>query len=187
LLFEIYDEDLLRNDFLGSATYTLTEDEKPDREVEKVLEVVDSGRRHGTITVILFVKRVQYNVNIEFVRGSGLKKSDSFIRSKADPYLIAHLLSVSFTTQYVSNTLDPEWNESWSVNNVSAGSKLQIQVFDKDLLTKDDPMGVAQYIFEDDEPHDSKKNISLDVLEGDKKYGTLSLKVHFNDPLPPPK
>jgi len=186
LTFEIYDEDLIHNDFLGEGTYTLTEDEKP-REVEKVLDVIDKGRIHGTITVVLYIRRIQYNVNIEFLRGSNLKAADHFIRHKSDPYLIAQLLSVSFTTQYVSNTLDPEWNEKWSVNNVPAGSKLQIQVFDKDYLSKDDPMGVAEYTFEDNEPHDSKKNVTLDVIDGGKKQGTLSLTIHFNDPLPVPK
>jgi len=187
ILFEVYDEDLIRNDFLGSATYTLTDDEKVNREVERVLDLVDSGRMHGTITVVLCVRRVQYNVNIEFLKGTGLKAADSFIRHKSDPYLIAQLLSVSFTTQYISNTLDPEWNENWSVNNVPAGEKLRIQVWDKDYLSKDDSMGVAEYIFEDDEPHDSKKTVTIDVLEGDKKQGTLTIRIHFNDPLPAPK
>jgi len=172
---------------LGSATYTLTDDEKVNREVERVLDLVDSGRMHGTITVVLCVRRVQYNVNIEFLKGTGLKAADSFIRHKSDPYLIAQLLSVSFTTQYISNTLDPEWNENWSVNNVPAGEKLRIQVWDKDYLSKDDSMGVAEYIFEDDEPHDSKKTVTIDVLEGDKKQGTLTIRIHFNDPLPAPK
>jgi len=179
LILNVYDSDFLINDSLGIAEYTFTDDEKCDRERDVELDVMDNNKNFGKILVTLFVRRVQFNVDLVFVSGKGLPAGDN---KTSDPYLIAHLLSVKYTTNYVSNTLNPEWNEKWFVNNVKAGEKLLIEVYDKDLFTKDDFLGRGEYIFQDDEVHDSKKKIDVDIVVDEVKKlkeGTVQIELHF--------
>jgi len=99
--------------------------------------------------------------------------------SKSDPYIKASILGQNYTTAIILNTVDPEWNEKWSVQCVPAGTKLELEVFDKDVVTKDDFLGHAEYVFEDDEPLDKKKTVSVPVKEEGKEQGSITLELAF--------
>jgi len=173
---EVYDEDFIRNDFLGSAEYTLTEHEENGKSREQVVDVTLKGKKEGTLTLGIFVRHLAYDVEITFVKGNGLKSSD--VMSKSDPYLKAKLNAQDYQTSVINNTLDPEWGEKWFAQNVLGGSKLEIDVLDKDIVSSDF-LGHAVYVFAEEEPLDKKKNLTLNVKDGEKEQGTLTIELGF--------
>jgi len=120
------------NDYLGNAEYTFTDREENGKSREQSLDVTLKGKKEGTITLGIFVKHITLDVEIVFVKGTGLKASD--LMSKSDPYIKATLIGVNYQTAVVNNSLDPEWGEKWAVPNVPGGSKLEFDVFDKDVF-----------------------------------------------------
>jgi len=179
LTMDVYDQDTFTNDFLGSAEYIFTDHEENDQSKELVLDVKLKGKKEGTISLIIQLKHFAFDVEINFVKANGLKGSD--LLDKLDPYIKATLLGLTYQSEFVTNTLDPEWNVKWSVPNVTGGSKLEFDIYDKDVLA-DDFLGHGVYVFTDDEPVDKKKTVSVHVLDKEKQQGTVTLDFAFKLP-----
>jgi len=184
LTIELFDEDIFSNDNLGKAEYTFTETEICDKEREQIVEVLDNGKKQGTMTLSFLLKRKAYDVDVTFVKGNGLSSSD--IGGKSDPYIKAKFHGQDHQTPVISNNLNPEWNGKWHLGNVPAGSKLEMTLWDKDTMTQDDPLGHAEYTLEEDEAIGKKKTVTVKVSLNNKDAGTVTLDFLFNVPAAAP-
>jgi len=177
ITMELYDQDFFSNDFLGSTEYSFSDHEENGKLREQVLDVSLKGKKEGTITLGIFVKHLAFDVDITFVKGTGLKASD--LLSKSDPYIKANFNGQTYQTAVINNSLDPEWGEKWAVQSVSAGQKLELDIFDKDVLTQDDFLGHGTYTVLDEEPLDKKKTVTIPVKDGEKEQGTVTIDLGF--------
>jgi len=179
ITMEVYDQDMLINDYLGNAEYIFTDHEENAKLREQVVDVTLKGKKEGTLTLGIFVKQYTYDVDVTFVKGNGLKSADLF--SKSDPYIKATLAGQSYETAVINNTLDPEWGEKWTVQNVPGPNKLEFEVFDKDVFPKkDDFLGRGSVVISSDEALGAKKTATVTLKdEQDKESGTVVLDLAF--------
>jgi len=78
VIMEIYDQDVFSKDFLGSCEYIFTDHEECGKDRDIVLDVIDfacKGVKQGTLTFSLFVKRISFDIEVKFVKGTGLKET----------------------------------------------------------------------------------------------------------------
>ena len=90
-------------------------------------------------------------ITVQVIRGTGLAAKDElgFFRKRpsSDPYFIIGFKNKRYTSEYKSQTLDPEWNSTpfqmgWLTEVES--QPLRIQVFDYDVDETGDFMGLIQ-------------------------------------------
>ena len=66
----------------------------------------------------------------------------------SDPYSIVSVGACDHKSATVARSLTPEWNETFSLyvapEGVSGADKLRVELYDSDLLSKDDALGVAE-------------------------------------------
>ncbi|CAI5472228.1 unnamed protein product [Closterium sp. Yama58-4] len=85
-------------------------------------------------------------VHVEVIEADSLVAADK--TGTSDPYLKGSLGSSKFSTKIIFKTLCPRWNEKFSLPVKEwppAGSPflLKLNVFDRDMLTQHDPLGIA--------------------------------------------
>jgi Ca2+-dependent lipid-binding protein len=51
-------------------------------------------------------------------------------------------------TKVIDNSLDPVWNEMLQLNVDNTSTQIELRVFDKDVLSEDDLMGLAEISLE---------------------------------------
>merc|ERR1712054_221615 len=85
---------------------------------------------------------------VKMHRAEGLKKADIF--GKSDPYVKVKVNPFTvgrgqeYQTATIKNTLDPEWEESFSfflTGRARADGHLQLELWDEDMIGKDDRLG----------------------------------------------
>jgi hypothetical protein len=79
----------------------------------------------------------KFMVNI--VNGEKLKAMDS--NGLSDPYCVICLNSQKCKTKIKKKTLNPVFNETFTFNNVRESDTLTIEVYDQDIMGKDDIIG----------------------------------------------
>jgi len=62
-------------------------------------------------------------------------------RPSSDPYCVLSVGSQRYVSNAVKKTLDPNWNQLFGFQNVQAGDKLVLSVWDKDTAGHDDSLG----------------------------------------------
>ncbi|KAJ3692345.1 hypothetical protein LUZ60_012695 [Juncus effusus] len=82
-------------------------------------------------------------LKVKVVRGVNLAIRDMMKRS-SDPYLILKLGKHKVKTHVKRRTINPEWNEELTLSVEDPNVPLKLKLFDKDLLSLDDPMGHAE-------------------------------------------
>uniref|UniRef100_A0ACD5UYC8 Uncharacterized protein n=1 Tax=Avena sativa TaxID=4498 RepID=A0ACD5UYC8_AVESA len=80
-------------------------------------------------------------LSVRVLRGMNLVKRDA---DGSDPYVVLHLDNQKLKTSVIKNTVNPVWNEDITLAVTNPATPLKIEVFDKDKISKDDPMGDAQ-------------------------------------------
>jgi len=130
------------------------------------------------------------------VAAEGLPKTD-FLTGLADPYVKIHLTSVqaqaggaqdlpvvhSFRTAHVRASLTPEWNESFILTPHNLEDRLDLEVWDYDVVDEDDIMGsVSCHI--SDIIHHCDGVERWYALRGPKKQhaGRLALRLEVSEP-----
>ena len=86
--------------------------------------------------------REQGVLTLHLRKGVGLKGAD--LNGKSDPYVQASIGSQRKQSKVVDKTLEPVWNEEFEFTGTLqelTARGLQLKVFDKDRLTKDDLLG----------------------------------------------
>ena len=63
----------------------------------------------------------------------------------SDPYCIIHHGRNKVQSQYIKKTLNPSWNENFLLPISDASIPIQIECFDKDLLSSHDSLGKATF------------------------------------------
>merc|ERR1719385_275221 len=82
------------------------------------------------------------NLHLEILQGKDLVKSD--IMGKSDPYAVVTYGDDKIKTKTIKNSQNPEWNFQADIPiDPNGPSNLQIEVFDKDKLGRDKPLGAA--------------------------------------------
>merc|ERR550517_2169456 len=83
------------------------------------------------------------NINVLVVGARNLEKSGMF--GKADPYIVVSHKDKKKTSATINNDLNPQWNfENTFVVSKSSKETLRFEVYDKDMVTKDDLMGSTE-------------------------------------------
>jgi hypothetical protein len=108
----------------------------------------------GKGSSLTICERKERVIRLVVVAAEGLPKTD-FITGMADPYVKIHLTSVqaqgggaadlpvvhSFRTATVRCSLTPEWNESFILTPYNLEDRLDLEVWDYDVVGEDDIMG----------------------------------------------
>merc|ERR1719481_2450629 len=96
------------------------------------------GRPDGSITEDL----QPGNLHLDLIQAKDLIKSDMI--GKSDPYAIVSFDDEKMKTKTVKNNQNPEWNFDLDIPIDAEGPrKIKIDVFDKDKIGKDKPLGSA--------------------------------------------
>ena len=83
------------------------------------------------------------NLHLEILQAKDLVKADMI--GKSDPYAVVTYGDDKIKTKTVKNNQNPEWNFMADIPiDPNGPSNLQIEVFDKDKLGKDKPLGAAE-------------------------------------------
>lgn len=83
-------------------------------------------------------------IEIDIIKAIGLRASDRNLlgqHTSSDPYCIIKLENQSFRTKTIYYTLNPEWMETFKIWIRSPPTKLVIEVWDEDNMSKDDFLG----------------------------------------------
>ena len=78
-------------------------------------------------------------------RGVGLKAAD--LNGKSDPYVVVKCGGLEVKSRVCPKTLDPVWNETLDFKgtlNSFLSTGMLLRCFDKDWVTRDDPLGDAK-------------------------------------------
>lgn len=142
LQFNVYDEDVGRDDFIGGADFSI------------LPFLGDGARREVMITLAAGKKeagKVRLGVQffpcgvltVRIVEGRGLRDADALGRQ--DPYAVFTLQGECRSFQKKTKVHDdggttPVWDETFSFDVVDHHN-LQLEVFDKDLINADDLIG----------------------------------------------
>ncbi|KAK3848606.1 MAG: hypothetical protein J3R72DRAFT_393588 [Linnemannia gamsii] len=92
------------------------------------------------------LSNTNWDISINFRGAKDLPRGDLL---SSDPFLEAYLgppedkSSLSFVTGVEWATLNPNWNATWSLLNVTDGMELQIQIKDKNKMMMDTDLGRA--------------------------------------------
>lgn len=92
-----------------------------------------------------------YDVLVRIVQATSLPGADWW-NGLSDPYCIIRIEvegqpALQYKTQTVHRDLNPRWDEFFEVGNLPAGSLLEAEVWDKDMLTPDDALGSTSWPF----------------------------------------
>jgi len=153
LQLEIFDKDrITRDDSLGSASVSLF-DLRSVR--EKVVEAELSTKGRVSL-VITWTARGDAppppdpalmrtgTIQVKLQGAAGLKAAD--LNGKSDPYAVLSLCGKQHKSTTVSKSLDPRWNETFTFEGTLGdltSESLQIAIFDKDRIGRDDFLGSA--------------------------------------------
>ena len=84
-------------------------------------------------------RRVQGSLTVSLLEARELAPKDK--RGTSDPYVILTLGGERRKSKTIPRNLNPKWNESFALAVYDLQEMLQVEVFDKDLLSKDDFLG----------------------------------------------
>lgn len=121
---------------------------------------------HGKLTVLVR-------------RAEGLPKMDSWT-GKADPYLKVTVDGMVLTTKCKSKTLEPIWDESFDFRCIANKSVVHVEMFDKESVGKDRPMGSFSVPVRNLTSYD-KENFALEGVlhDGHPCCGKVYVKFSF--------
>lgn len=139
-----------------------------------------------------------YDVLVRIVRATDLPRHDWW-NGRADPYVIMRATPPdnSGEHQYRTRThfrdLNPEYDEFFELINVPEATCLSAEVWDKDILTQDDVMGRASWVFVPQQLKQNKRHTHRGVVplklqlhhptKPQKEVGKLELSVHYQPSL----
>lgn len=81
------------------------------------------------------------SLSIKVVKAANLKAMD--LNGKSDPYVEIVYEKLKEKTKHINKTLNPEWNETFEFDLTNMDEPIFFNVYDKDLLTKDDLIGTV--------------------------------------------
>jgi len=119
---------------------------------------------------IVKVIRAKGLKNLDNVMGTGLDKSDPFVKLSSDVG--------SAKGRVIDNSLDPVWNESLvlCVNDVQAD--INVEVWDHDVISKNDKLGSSSFKLHADGPLPAEKPRTFELSLG-SKCGSIELEVKW--------
>eukprot|EP01006_Ploeotia_vitrea_P054831 TRINITY_DN67927_c4_g2_i1.p1 TRINITY_DN67927_c4_g2~~TRINITY_DN67927_c4_g2_i1.p1 ORF type:complete len:1486 (-),score=295.08 TRINITY_DN67927_c4_g2_i1:135-4592(-) len=109
------------------------------------------------------------SLDVVVVRAEGLKDADK-IAGKSDPFVVLTLAGDKKQTKVSDQGTNPTFNETFTFNNVRPGERLQVEVFDKDMIGKD-KLGAGYLDLNDIGPNMGQRPVRLDT------QGTVFLEV----------
>jgi len=193
LQLELFDKDrITRDDSLGTASVSLR-DLLTVR--EKALDVQLSGK--GSVSLVITwtahgdapppVDPALLRpgmVRVKLLSAAGLRAAD--LNGKSDPYAVLSLGGKQHKSTVVSKTLSPRWDETFSFEGTLGdltSESLQLELFDKDRITRDDSLGTASVSL-----HDllSVREKALDVQLSGKGSVSLIITWTAHGDAPPP-
>jgi len=88
-------------------------------------------------------------LKIRVVEAHGLHRDDTFGSSGTDPFIIAKFKGLgkilsSVQSSVIHNTVNPVWNEDFSMFPKSESDVLYLKVYDHDSLSKDNLLGMVE-------------------------------------------
>lgn len=120
------------------------------------------------------------------LRGKALAASDFYLLREAssDPYVVVSLGATQHTSPVVMKSLNPEWNFSTNYPIHDPSQRVNIKVFDQDMHTSDDLIGVAndvglETLVGSDEAEGHEFELKLTNSKGTKGAGSLSISVQW--------
>ncbi|XP_071717547.1 protein C2-DOMAIN ABA-RELATED 4-like [Rutidosis leptorrhynchoides] len=81
-------------------------------------------------------------LKVKIIKGLSLAVRDI---TDSDPYLVIKMGDQKQKTRIVNKTVNPVWDEELSLSVVDPNLPIKVTVYDHDMLSKDDPMGDAEF------------------------------------------
>ena len=86
-------------------------------------------------------------LTVRVVEAKGLAKMD--LLSAADPFAVVSCGEDEFSTEVISNSNAPNWDEEFHFRCYGQGVLLKLFLYDHDVASKDDPMGMVEVCLDD--------------------------------------
>jgi len=120
-------------------------------------------------------------LNILLISGENLLSKD--FNGKSDPYVIFKQGHCKVKSKVIKKTLNPTWNEKLEIGISDLSKELEIEVFDKDIITRDDRMGKASFSLSNttDLPQEVTLKLKGDAGIFSRNHGTLKVKFWISD------
>ena len=80
-------------------------------------------------------------IELKIILGNDLPIKDVF---SSDPYIVFESNGKKYKTKVISNTCHPRWKEKFTIT-ASVGETIQFKLFDRDLTSRDDKMGICEW------------------------------------------
>ncbi|KAJ4781764.1 Calcium-dependent lipid-binding (CaLB domain) family protein [Rhynchospora pubera] len=81
-------------------------------------------------------------LKVKVVKGVNLAIRDV---SSSDPYVVLHMGKQKLKTKVIKKNTNPEWNEELTLSVEDPNLPIKVNVYDKDLFSRDDSMGRAEF------------------------------------------
>jgi Ca2+-dependent lipid-binding protein len=137
-----------------TADTILIEKPKEEKKDDKIIEdkepdvVIPKPEKSDAITIDVtkdtaITTSLEGTLHVTIYKAKNLEKTD-FI-GKSDPYAVIEFGKQSFSTKTVKNNQNPEWNYDVTLDiTKDIPDTLQLEIWDEDVITKDDSMGTAE-------------------------------------------
>jgi len=147
---------------------------------DKLLETIQQDPNSSNLeplrgTLILTILRGQKLINTD---GVGQGKSDPYVKIEASSEEKGPLISLQTST--IENSLDPIWNERFSIFTEGFKSvTIKLSVWDEDPFDPHDPMGEVVIPVRSNFPFEQDLNVKLKPLKDEPVKGVLSINVAY--------
>jgi len=115
---------------------------------------------------------------IKITQGKNLVSKDS--NGKSDPYCKVWLGSNKFQTKVKAKTLNPVWDDVFTIPSEKCGKVIDIEVWDTNVLLKDEFMGEIKLQVDQIPNGETQQWHKLCPSKDKKKKGAVSGEIHIH-------
>eukprot|EP01099_Mayorella_cantabrigiensis_P000353 TRINITY_DN1164_c0_g1_i1.p1 TRINITY_DN1164_c0_g1~~TRINITY_DN1164_c0_g1_i1.p1 ORF type:complete len:213 (-),score=54.04 TRINITY_DN1164_c0_g1_i1:36-641(-) len=122
-----------------------------------------------------------YQLELKLIRANGVIAGDiTFSGGSSDPYCFVKVGNIRAKSKVIQKTLNPTWDQTFTFIVPSIDEKIYIEVFDEDMVGKDDALGNLEIPLKSQlNKGYSEQTLPIKKPDGNGTHGTITLGINF--------